>query len=107
MKASSYEEYTISLLRKANIKFQREKTFSDLKGGSLRYDFYLPAFNTILEIDGQYHWQPIRGRQALLKQKENDRKKNSYCLVNGIHLFRIPYWEINSIFCANDFFKSK
>ena len=107
MKTSSYEEQTISLLRKANIKFYREKTFSDLKRGSLRYDFYLPAFNAILEIDGQYHWQPIRGRQALLKQKENDRKKNSYCLANGIRLFRIPYWEMESISCAGDFFKSK
>ena len=105
MKASSYEEQVITLLKKANIKFVREKTFSDLKGGSLRYDFYLPAYNIILEIDGQYHWQPIRGRAALLKQKENDRKKNSYCLANKIPLYRIPYWDMPKITDARELLK--
>ena len=53
---SSYEEKTIELLKKSKIKFIREKTFKDLKNGNLRFDFYIPDKNTIIEIDGQYHW---------------------------------------------------
>ena len=107
MKASSYEEKVIQLLKQSGIKFQREKTFSDLKGGSFRYDFYLPSRRCILEIDGQYHWKPIRGRAALLKQQEHDRIKNSYCLAHNIPLYRIPYWEMDKISNSFDLFKNQ
>ena len=107
MKASSYEEKVIQLLKQSGIKFQREKTFSDLKGGSFRYDFYLPSRQCILEIDGQYHWKPIRGRAALLKQQEHDRIKNSYCLAHNIPLYRIPYWEMDKISNSFDLFKNQ
>lgn len=107
MKTSSYEEKAISLFKKANINFQREKTFSDLRGGFFRYDFYLPSKKFLIELDGQYHWLPIRGRAALLKQQENDRIKNSYCLAHQIPLYRIPYWEMDSIKKAEDFFQDK
>ena len=40
MKTSKYEEQVIRLLRAAGVKFIREKTFSDLKGGRFRFDFY-------------------------------------------------------------------
>lgn len=107
MKASSYEEKVIQLLKQSGIKFQREKTFSDLKGGSFRYDFYLPSRQCIIEVDGQYHWKPIRGRSALLKQQEHDRIKNSYCLAHNIPLYRIPYWEMDKISCSFDLFKNQ
>lgn len=107
MKASSYEEKVIQLLKQSGIKFQREKTFSDLKGGSFRYDFYLPSRQCIIEVDGQYHWKPIRGRAALLKQQEHDRIKNSYCLARNIPLYRIPYWEMDKISCSFDLFKNQ
>lgn len=111
MKTSSYEEKVIQLLKQANIKFQREKTFSDLKGGSFRYDFYLPELNICIEVDGEQHFKQVtrfqKTRTDLLKQKEHDRIKNSYCLAHNIPLYRIPYWEIKLISCANNFFKSK
>lgn len=107
MKASSYEEKIIQILKQSGIKFQREKTFSDLKGGSFRYDFYLPSRQCIIEVDGQYHWKPIRGRAALLKQQEHDRIKNSYCLAHNISLYRIPYWEIDKLSCGFDLFKNQ
>lgn len=107
MKTSSYEEKIIQILKQANIKFQREKTFSDLKGGSFRYDFYLPSRQCIIEVDGQYHWKPIRGRTVLLKQKEHDRIKNSYCLAHNINLYRIPYWEMENLKNVDEFFQNK
>lgn len=111
MKASSYEERVIQLLKQANIKFQREKTFSDLKRGSLRYDFYLPALNICLEVDGEQHFKQVtrfqKTRSAFLKQKEYDRIKNSYCLAHNIPLYRIPYWEIENITIPALLFQSK
>ena len=94
---SSYEEHILKILVNEKINFEREKTFPDLKGGSYRYDFYIPEKNILIEVDGQFHFKPIRGRRELLKQQEHDRRKNSYSLSRGISLYRIPYWEIPKI----------
>ena len=102
MTTSSYEEKIIKILKKDKINFEREKTFQDLRGGRFRYDFYIPNKKIIIECDGQYHFHPIKGRAALLKQQENDRQKNSYCLANKIKLYRITYWEIEQIEKFND-----
>jgi very-short-patch-repair endonuclease len=109
MKNSSYEEHIISILKQNNIKFQREKTFSDLRKGKFRFDFFIPVENKsiLIEVDGEYHFKPIRGRKVLLKQQEHDRRKNSYCLANDIPLYRIPYWEIKNIKTLEDIFKKE
>ena len=111
MKTSKYEEQVIRLLRAAGVKFIREKTFSDLKGGRFRFDFYLPSFGCLLEIDGEQHFKQVtkfqRTRADFLKQQEHDRQKNSYCLANNITLFRIPYWELSNISQAKDLFQKK
>ena len=93
---SSYEEKIISILKKSHIKFVREKTFEDLRGGKYRYDFYIPSSNILIEVDGQYHFSQIRGRAVLQKQKEHDRQKNAYALAHKIKLYRIPYWDIDN-----------
>lgn len=104
---SNYEKYIMEILLKEKISFEREKTFKDLKQGKYRFDFYLPQRAIILEIDGEFHWKPIRGRAVLLKQQEHDRQKNSYCLANNIPLYRIPYWEIKNIHTFNDILNEK
>lgn len=106
---SSYEEYIFKILKKEKISFEREKTFKDLKKGLFRYDFYITykGKNIIIEVDGEYHFKPIRGRRELLKQQEHDRQKNSYCLANKIPLYRIPYWEITKIKTVEDIFQNK
>ena len=99
MVTSSYEERLLEIFRKEKIEVEREKTFKDLRRnkGIFRFDFYLPELNIIVEMDGEYHWKPIRGREALLKQQENDRLKNSFCLASEIPLYRIPYWKLKFI----------
>ena len=92
---SSYEEKVVKILKAAAVKFQREKTFSDLQGGKYRYDFYIPSHNILIEIDGQFHFKPIRGEQEFKSQKERDRRKNSYALAHGITLYRVPYWVLD------------
>ena len=104
---SKYEDQVASILKQFKIKFQREKTFSDLKHGLFRFDFYIPNLQgapAIVEVDGEQHFKPIYGRQAFLKGQEHDRRKNSYCLANKIPIYRIPYWEIKNLKTINDIF---
>lgn len=107
---SKYEEQVIKILKQAKIKFLREKTFSDLRHGLYRFDFYIPDLQgapAIIEVDGEQHFKPVYGRQAFLKGQEHDRRKNSYCLANNIPLYRIPYWEIKNLNAASDIFVNK
>lgn len=107
---SSYESQIINILKSEKIKFQREKTFSDLKHGLFRFDFYIPDLQgapVIIEVDGEQHFKSIYGRQAFLKGQEHDRRKNSYCLANNIPLYRIPYWEIKNLKTVDDIFKDE
>ena len=67
---SKYEDSIISVLKKDKIKFCREKTFSDLKHGLFRFDFYIHDLHgapAIIEVDGEQHFKPVYGRQAFLK----------------------------------------
>ena len=108
MKTSKGEEQIIRILRAANIRFVREKTFDDLRGGRFRFDFYLPDHHVLIEVDGIQHFKQVskfqRTRAEFLKQQEHDRRKNEYCLAKSIPLFRIPYWELDSIKTAKDIF---
>lgn len=107
---SKYEDVVICILKQSQINFLREKTFSDLKHGLFRFDFYIPNLQgktVIIEVDGEQHFKPVYGRQSFLKGQEHDRRKNSYCLANDIPLYRIPYWEIKNIKSSSDIFVNK
>ena len=111
MKTSSLEEHIISVLKKEKIKFQREKSYPDLKSGYYRFDFYLPEQNILCECDGIQHYKFSKkfhkSRQDFLKAQERDRRKNSYALAHQIPLYRIPYWEIDNINSFNDIVQDK
>ena len=108
---SKGEDKIIRLLRAANVRFEREKTFSDLRGGKFRYDFYLPSYNILIEVDGEQHFKQVKVFQKthsdFLKQQENDRRKNSYALANKIMLIRIPFWELDKLEKFEDLFQKK
>ena len=105
---SKLETKVALLLKEANIKYIREKTYDDLRLGKFRYDFYLPIENTIIEVNGQQHYYEVwGGRAGLLKQQENDRRKISYALANKIKMYSIPYWEIDKLKTAQDLFQDK
>ena len=104
---SGYEEYFVEIFQKEGVLFQREKRFKDLNQGLFRFDFFLEEEQIIVEVDGEYHFKPIKGRRELMKQQEYDRRKNSYCLANNIILYRVPYWEIHNIKKVSDIFQDK
>ena len=108
---SKGEEKISRLLREKGIRFEREKTFEDLRGGKYRFDFYLPTQKIILEFNGQGHYQMIskffRNKTEFYKAQERDRRKISYCLANDIKIYCIPYWEIDQIEKTEDLFQNR
>lgn len=112
MKASKGEELIINLLSKEKISFEREKRFSDLRHGLLRFDFYISSPQPcIIEYQGEGHYQYIpkfyKSRADFESAKERDRRKISYCLAKQIPIYCIPYWELNTLQTATDLFQSK
>jgi len=84
-----------TLLDFFNIKYEKEKTFSELKnpltGRLLRYDFYLPEYNLLIEVDGAQHYQEVAIFAGSLSQtQDRDLIKDTFAIKNGIKLIRIP-----------------
>ena len=76
-----------------------QKWFSDCRDiKPLPFDFYLPDYNVVIEFDGRQHFEETNYfSYSLEKTQQHDDIKNNYCKANGIHLIRIPYWDIDKI----------
>lgn len=86
-----------NILDSLNIEYITEKTYDDCKDKRLLpFDFYLPQYNSIIEFDGVYHFEPVFSNESFEKTKLHDKMKNNYCFKNNIPLLRIPYWESNN-----------
>ena len=94
-RSSHYERLIENFLIKKGIKYEREKTFDDLlseRGNKLRFDFYLPDFNTCVEYDGNQHHKHVEwmmSKESFELLKKHDAIKNEYCKMHGIKLIRI------------------
>lgn len=87
-----------TLLEAHNIKYELEKTFDSClspNGKKLRFDFYLPDYNLLIEYDGEHHFKNCfgEGDKKLLLQQAYDKIKDIWCEENNISLVRIPYTE--------------
>lgn len=92
--AQQIEKFLIQL----KISYEKEKTFPTLKnpktGKSLRFDFYLPILNTVIEYDGEQHFK----ESPILKEYQyRDNIKNQWCKNNNIRLIRISYKDLKQI----------
>ncbi len=111
---SKGEEKIVSLLQKGGYTFEREKSFSDLKRGLYRFDFYVVGGRAVpcaIELQGLQHYQRVNkfhsSRAEFEKARERDRRKISYCLANNIPLYIIPYWELDNLTNAADLFQPR
>lgn len=111
---SKGEEKIAELLKQARIIFCREKSFSDLKHGLFRYDFYIPNLDggpAIIEFNGEQHYHYVKHfyhtPREWRKMQEHDRRKISYALANKIKIYIIPFWEIDKITTARQLFNDK
>lgn len=84
------------------INFTPQYEYHDLfgiGGGLLRYDFYLPDNNLLIEYQGEFHDGHGGGYTTLNldKQQEHDRRKKEYAKHNNIDLLEIWYWDFDNI----------
>jgi len=81
-----------SFLIMNGIKYQVEVEFDNCKNiRNLKFDFFLPEFNLLIEFDGMYHFEQNREifKHTLPKQRKRDRIKNKWCKDHLISLLRI------------------
>lgn len=105
IKTSKGEQKLINLFRRGGIKFEREVCFDDLTGKRkvpLRFDFGLYKNGRLIclvEFDGRQHYEYVpyfhKTISGYKRQQEWDRRKNKYCLMHGIPLIRVPYWDLD------------
>lgn len=89
-------------LRMLNIKYASQKTYNDLLsdyGKMLRFDFYLPDFNLLIEYQGEFHDGNVRhqNKHQLERQKKYDKRKREYVKTHNINLLEIWYWDFDNI----------
>lgn len=98
---SKGEEKIENFLKSKHIQYQREYIFKDCKNkGSLRFDFYLPKYNALIEYQGIQHYKSIEYMGGMTKyenQINNDRIKRQYCSKNKILLIEISYKDFENI----------
>lgn len=89
-------------LKSRNIEYIPQKMFdglSGLGGRPLRFDFFLPSENLLIEYQGEFHdgsvgYQTDERYQTL---QEHDKRKKEFAAENDIKLLEIWYWDFNRI----------
>lgn len=85
---SYLEDSAYRYLCKAGFAVERQKTFPGcVHIFALKYDFWLPEYQLLIEVDGQQHYVPgFRGYDSCTR---NDKIKESYAESHGYKLMRI------------------
>lgn len=86
-------------LERKEIVFETQKRFTDCKlKRALPFDFYLPDYNTCIEVDGIQHFKSnIKLHEHLFTESEvkeiqyRDSIKTKYCIDKNIQLLRLDY----------------
>lgn len=90
----SYGEILIAdYLYSIDVKYNFDKSLKDCNS-RLRFDFYLPDYNTCIEFDGIQHFQSVSvfgGDEEFEKTKIRDVIKNEWCKLNNINIIRFRY----------------
>lgn len=91
-------------LRDNKIFFETQKQYDELlsdKGVCLRYDFYLPDYNLLIEYQGEFHDGNLNGSNrsfySIETQQEHDRRKRKFANSNNIDLLEIWYYDFKNI----------
>jgi hypothetical protein len=103
-KISKGERAVRRTLTQLNISYVPEKTFVNCKSPKdrlLRFDFYLPFYNLLIEYQGQHHYNPINKykRAKIVHEKTliHDNIKRQFAKDNGITLLAIHYKDLENV----------
>ena len=80
------EEYII-------VETQKTFDWSIFNGHHLRFDFFIPYLNILIEYDGEQHFNQISSWN-LQEIQIRDNYKNNMANKNGYNIIRINYIEI-------------
>ncbi len=85
-----------------DIIFVREKSFFGCEYKRLlRFDFFIPSKNLLIEFDGSQHFSFIehihRTKDKFEEQVIRDNIKTKFAFDNNIELLRIKYNQVNNI----------
>jgi very-short-patch-repair endonuclease len=99
-KKSKGEKKILDILYEEQIDFITQKRFSTCvfpkTHRQLAFDFYLPAYNILIEYDGIQHFEETKnGKYNLAEIQERDLYKDTWCKENNITLVRIPYTDFD------------
>jgi len=80
--------------------FKREYTVK-INDSNLRFDFYVPDFNCLIEFDDKQHFDFVlffhKEEQDFITAHQRDLMKDDFARKHNVNLFRIPYWQENQI----------
>jgi ssDNA-binding Zn-finger/Zn-ribbon topoisomerase 1 len=105
---SGPENAISTILLALGVDFTEQQKFKDCinpkTNYQLRYDFYIPSHNLLIEFDGIYHFKAIDHEDNIGSANKTyqhviylDDIKNQYAIDHGIRLLRIPYWDIRHL----------
>ena len=92
---SAGEHITHAWLKRHNVEFVYQHRFPDCVSSTSRqlpFDFWLPASNVLVEVDGEQHHKPNRlfnRTMSFERIQKHDSIKNDYAARNGITLIRL------------------
>ena len=89
-------------LIKNNIEYEKQKYFKNWNIGIHYFDFYLPAYNLVIEFHGKQHYQFIdffhKNIEYFKYRQEKDNLKKITCLDQGVNYLSIKYNLYNDIY---------
>ena len=92
---STMETSIRKLLTENQIPYEEQKSFKECRDKlALRFDFYIPDLNMLIEAQGVQHYKSIKyfgGQEKLNRQQRKDQIKKDYCSANNINLLEIKY----------------
>lgn len=94
------ERLITEYLKEHNIVFKKEMSFDQCrneKGNLLRFDFYLPEEQILIEYQGIHHYKPInkypKAKRVHLITVRHDILKLEFIKTQNFKFLTIPYWE--------------
>lgn len=105
-RATSPEQIISQTLTDMGIDHIQQHTFEQCKSPltyrPLRYDFFIPKLNMLIEYDGIYHYEAVShgedsGELRLQRQQWYDSIKTEFAYKNGMRLVRIPFFSDNNL----------
>lgn len=102
---SKGEKEIALILKRDNINFISEKKFEECRRHyPLRFDFYLPDYNILIEYQGKQHYElatftkdKVVAEYQFEQIKIRDAIKKQWAIDNGYRFLEIPYTAINQI----------